>query len=115
MKWRYVISGLCVFLIILALLTNPNKESYMHFWENNFGEELSLVCKDDGFIQCFGVDSEGTILYEVEKINFYIFSTYTAIAHTEHGVTHLGVFGKFIRISAGQFDYPWLLKVFTKY
>jgi hypothetical protein len=114
MKWKYVISGFVIFMIILALFTNPNKESYMQFWENKFGEELSLVGEDGGFIQYFEVDKEGNIPYKVEKINFYIFSTYTAMAYTEYGVTHLGVFGHFIQISKGQFDYPWWLNVFTK-
>lgn len=113
MKKKYVICVFFVLIIILALVTNPNKESYMQFWKNQFGEELSLVGEDAGFIQYLEVDMEGSIPYKVERINFFIFSTYTAMVYVERGVTHLGVFGNFIRISEGQFDYPWWLKVFN--
>jgi len=100
-------------MMILALITNPTTESYMRFWENEFGEEMSLVGEDKGFVRYLEVEGDGKIPLRVEKINFYVFSTYTPIIYNEHGVTHLGIFGKFIRISKGQFDYPRWLELFN--
>ncbi|EQB85842.1 hypothetical protein J2Z44_002280 [Clostridium punense] len=110
---KYIISGLFILMMILALATNPTKESYMRFWENEFGEEMSLVGEDKGFVRYLEVDGDEKIPIRVEKINFYVFSTYTPIIYNERGVTHLGIFGKFIRISKGQFDYPKWLELFN--
>jgi hypothetical protein len=54
----------------------------------------------------------GNAIVKIERVNFYIFSTYTPFIYVESDVTHLGVFGHFIRISEGQFDYPRWLELF---
>jgi hypothetical protein len=89
-------------LIILAVLglfalTNPNESDYYDFTVKEFGQpphELMLFSR-------------------VERINFFLFSSYTPYFFIENGVTHLGIMGKFIRISDGQFDYPWWLEFFN--
>ncbi|KAA0543123.1 hypothetical protein FZW96_21000 [Bacillus sp. BGMRC 2118] len=77
----------------MALKSNPTKEDYNQFFESKVGEPISLSPK-----------------LEIERINFFVFSTYTpAFVNHEHGITHLGVFNHFIPISDGQYDYPvWL-------
>jgi hypothetical protein len=49
---------------------------------------------------------------DIERINFFIFSTYIPVVYSEKGITHLGIMGKFIQISDGQFDYPVWLELF---
>lgn len=95
---RNIFVAFSVLIIILALFTNPTKEDYMQF--TNWQDE-QLVVEGNGHIQV-----------KIERVNFYVFSTYTSIVHIEHGVTHLGVFGHFIRISNGQFHYPRWLELF---
>ncbi|QFT87534.1 hypothetical protein FIU87_02620 [Bacillus sp. THAF10] len=79
MKRGWIGGGVVLLLIVIAILTNPTLADY----EGEKGELL-----------------EG----EVEHINFYVFSTYTPVVHHEHGITHLGIFGKFYQMSDGQFD-----------
>jgi len=93
MKKRYMISAFLVLLIVLLIATNPTKQEYLQF--NDWEEKPS------------------SIHVQIERINFYVFSTYTPVVAHEHGMTHLGVFGDFYQISDGQFDYPWWLEFFN--
>jgi hypothetical protein len=97
MNWKRSISLLVILLISAALLTNPAKKDYLLFSEEFFGESLPVHDPD----------------VSVERINFFLFSTYTPVVYEEHGVTHLGIYGQFIQISDGQFDYPWWLEFFS--
>ncbi|TMU87261.1 hypothetical protein FGG79_03790 [Bacillus sp. BHET2] len=89
-KKRYILT---IILFGIAILTNPKKDEYIQFTEETIGEPAIDV--------------------EVEQINFVIFSSYTPIIFGEHGITHLGIFGQFIQISEGQFDYPAWLELFN--
>ena len=90
-KWLIVVVMLTGFVVAL-LLTNPSEADYIRFEQVKYGQR-----------------PEGASI-ELERINFYIFSTYTPIRFgIEPGVTHLGIFKAFVPISKGQFDYPeWL-------
>ena len=99
---KYIVSGFFILMIILALATNPTTESYINFIENKTGVKEYSLGKENR-----------PIPIEIERINFYIFSTYTPVIYTEYGVTHLGIFGKFIEISRGQFHYPKWLELFN--
>ena len=94
-KKRYVVSALLFLLIIILIVTNPTKNDYLQFREAQIGTTP---------------ENEET---EIERINFYVFSTYTPIVRTEYGKTHLGVLNTFFEISDGQFDYPWWLEFFN--
>lgn len=58
-----------------------------------------------------GVSTPETV--KIERINFFVFSTYTPMMYEESGTTHLGVLGQFVQISDGQFDYPEWLNLFN--
>ncbi|MGB3261996.1 hypothetical protein [Paenisporosarcina sp.] len=94
-KKRYIISAFLVLLLLIVLLiaTNPTKQEYLQFndWE----------------------EKQPSIHVQIERINFYVFSTYTPVVAHEHGMTHLGIIGDFYQISDGQFDYPWWLEFFN--
>jgi hypothetical protein len=94
-KWSFII---VIFIILFSLfaLTNPTESDYNDFQLKKYGE-LPLVSSE----------------IELERINFIVFSTYTPFRHYENGITHLGIMGKFIRISDGQFDYPTWLEFFN--
>jgi hypothetical protein len=99
MKKRYIIISLSLLMIIIALLTNPTKEDYISFRN-----------KQGAFIHVY--DKAGNKVIKLERVNFYIFSTYTPFIYVEPGMTHLGMFGHFFQISDGQFDYPSWLELF---
>ncbi|MFS1513747.1 hypothetical protein VQL36_15085 [Chengkuizengella sp. SCS-71B] len=90
-----------VMMIVLLILTNPNLEDYKKYMAQ---EEERL-----------GITVPKTPKIIIEHINFYLFSTYTPFVEVidENGVTHLGIFGKFFKVSDGQFDYPWWLEPFN--
>lgn len=92
-KKRYLSSALLLLLILVSIATNPTKREYIQF---NGWEQMPP-----------------NIHVEIERVNFFIFSTYTPIVAHEHGRTYLGVFGDFYQISDGQFDYPWWLEFFN--
>lgn len=83
-------------LIVVAVITNPSDKQYLEFSMELYGEPPQSV------------------KIEVERINFLLFSTYTPIVHYEHGITHIGAFGKFFQLSEGQFDYPMWLNLFNQ-
>lgn len=86
---RFIFTFILLIVLGIAIITNPTQKEYKQFTEKAIGETPSDI--------------------EVEHINFYIFSAYTPVAFGEHGITYLGIFGQFIQISEGQFDYPiWL-------
>ncbi|MDZ5472878.1 hypothetical protein SM124_14185 [Bacillus sp. 31A1R] len=94
-KVRLIILGLLVVLIISSLMTNPTTEEYLKFTE----EESGIATPKN---------------IEIERINFYIFSTYAPKRPLDnYGSVHLGFMGKFYQISEGQFDYPWWLEFFN--
>ncbi|MBW9235638.1 hypothetical protein JQK62_26290, partial [Leptospira santarosai] len=80
-------------LLLLAIffISNPDKQDYLNFNEETPGLKIP----------------EDVV---VERINFYLFSTYSVQALPyEHGIVHLGLMGSFFQISKGQYDYPrWL-------
>ncbi|MGM0835662.1 MAG: hypothetical protein ACQEV7_05855 [Bacillota bacterium] len=83
---------LCLGTVLLALLYfNPSEQNYEEFSEQEYG-----LPPDD-------------VEMDIERINFFFFSTYTPVVYSEKGITHLGIMEKFILISDGQFGYPvWL-------
>lgn len=82
-------------LLIISLILNPNKQDYV-----NFSEETN------------GIKIRENVI--VERINFYLFSTYSVQALPyEHGIVHLGFMGNFFQISNGQYDYPSWLEFFN--
>jgi hypothetical protein len=83
-------------LIVLAVLTNPKNQDYIQFTEAKTGEPFP-----------------NTKAVEIERVNFYAFSTYTPMVRNESGMTHLGIFGNFYQISEGQYDYPLWLELFN--
>jgi hypothetical protein len=97
MKGNHMVILMAILLMGAAILTNPTKEDYLQFSEGSFGKPSQ---EDDQNIY-------------IERINFLLFSTFTPVLHQEHGTTHLGIYGQFIQISEGQFDYPWWLKFFN--
>jgi hypothetical protein len=97
MKGKREIILLVSFLIGIMILTNPTREDYLQFSEESFGKPSQEVDQN---------------IY-IERINFLLFTTFTPVLHQEHGTTHLGIYGQFIQISDGQFDYPWWLKFFN--
>lgn len=79
----------------MLIATNLPKEKYIEFSERETGIEIPPAIK-------------------VERINFYLFSTYAPVGPLDHyGKVHLGVAGKFFPISDGQYDYPWWLTLFN--
>lgn len=64
MKKRYIFGGLFILVIVIALLTNPTKEDYMGF-RNKQGVFLNVY------------DKAGNTVVKIQRVNFYVFSTYT--------------------------------------
>lgn len=87
---------LLIFFLMVAVLSNPTEEEYLEM--NGIPSEQMLP---DG------------MKVEIERVNFFLFSTYTPIVGFEYGVTHIGIYGSFFPISDGQFDYPWWLELFN--
>jgi len=74
-------------LLIISLLINPNKQNYLNFSEETNGIKIS----------------EDVV---VERINFYLFSTYSVQALPyEHGSVHLMFMGRFFQISKRKYDH----------
>ncbi len=92
-KKKFIISASLVLIIILCMITNPTKQEYLQF--SGWSEPLE------------------SIHIQIERVNFFIFSTYTPIVAHESGITHLGIMGHFFQISDGQFDYPKWLEFFN--
>ncbi|WP_421385199.1 hypothetical protein ACOJQI_10685 [Bacillus salacetis] len=97
MKWRRTILVIAIVLMGLAIVTNPSKEDYMRFSEKSIGEPFPEEAQN----------------ISIERNEFFLFSTYTPVLYKEHGITHLGIYGQFIQISKGQFDYPFWLEFFN--
>ncbi|HEX5563696.1 MAG TPA: hypothetical protein VFX34_01945 [Sporosarcina sp.] len=95
MKKRYMIGGVLLFILLIALVTNPSEKEYLQFSEGKYGPPPPSV------------------KMEIERVNFLLFSTYTPVYHVEYGITHLGAFGMFFQLSDGQFDYPIWLDLFN--
>lgn len=93
-RMRYMVGAMLFLLLFVSIITNPSKQDYLLFSEKQSG-----------------VPTPAEV--EIERINFYLFSTYTPFVVYENGITHLGIFGNFIQISDGQFDYPWWLEFFS--
>jgi hypothetical protein len=93
-KKRFVIGAL-FFLIIAAALTNPTEHDYRRFSNEQIGMPVPLGVK-------------------IDRINFYVFSTYAPLFPMDHhGTVHLGFMNHFYQISDGQYDYPRWLELFT--
>lgn len=92
-KKKFIIGTLFVLIIILFMITNPTKQEYLQF--SGWSEQPE------------------SIHIQIERVNFFIFSTYTPIVAHESGITHLGIMGNFFQISDGQFDYPRWLEFFN--
>ena len=92
-KKKFIINAVLVLIFILFMITNPTKQEYLQFsgWS----------------------EPPESIHIQIERVNFFIFSTYTPIVAHESGITHLGIMGHFFQISDGQFDYPWWLEFFN--
>ena len=91
---RYIIWVIILLIIILSIMTNPTKEEYLQY-----SEEQSGIAPPPSL--------------EIERINFYLFSTYASKLFDHYGIVHLGFMGNFFQISEGQFDYPWWLEFFN--
>ncbi|QED50188.1 hypothetical protein FSZ17_17540 [Cytobacillus dafuensis] len=80
-----------------AILTNPTKKDYILF-----SEELT------------GLKTPENVNVEIERLNFYLFSTYAPKGPLNHyGIVHFGFMGIFFRISNGQYGYPNWLEFFN--
>ncbi|MCF6136568.1 hypothetical protein [Pseudalkalibacillus berkeleyi] len=94
MRIRFAIVIFLIVLCTASILTNPSTESYLQF-----SEEKSGVMKPAEV--------------EVERINFFLFSTYAPKGPMDHyGIVHLGFMNRFYQISEGQYDYPVWLEFF---
>lgn len=94
-KWKnkHIINAILFLLLVVSIATNPSEDEYLQ------SRHWHIV--------------PTTPCFYIERINFYLFSTYTPVVAHEHGITHLGMFGSFYRISEGQFDYPSWLEFFN--
>jgi hypothetical protein len=91
---RQFIIGFLLVFTFLAILTNPSKQDYL-----SYTEEQSGIATPESI--------------EIERINFYLFSTYAPMMPMDHyGIVHLGFIGIFFKISEGQYDYPKWLEFF---
>lgn len=99
MKTRKLLVFTIIILVVLIFLalTNPNERDYYNFTVSEYGEP----------------PHDSLYFSKLERINFIIFSTYTPYFLFENGITHIGIMGKFIQISDGQFDYPLWLRLFN--
>lgn len=94
-KWMLMVF---FFLVVITLTTtNPSKEDYEAIFVHPHVKSSDIFNKH----------------YQLEQINFFLFSTYTPIVAEEHGKTHLGILGQFFPISEGQFYYPKWLELFN--
>lgn len=94
MSMRYFIVLFLIGLCAASIMTNPSTKSYLQFSEEETGVEKPEEV-------------------EVERINFFLFSTYASKGPMDHyGKVHLGFMGRFYQISDGQFDYPVWLEFF---
>ncbi|WP_431307302.1 hypothetical protein [Ferdinandcohnia quinoae] len=94
-KKKSIITGLLILFMILAIVTNPTKQEYLQFSEEQAG-----------------IPTPSSV--EIEKINFGLFSTYAPkVLKDEYGIVHIGFMGKFFQVSNGQYDYPWWLDFFN--
>jgi hypothetical protein len=92
MKKKWMIAAVLMILFVLYS-TNPTKQDYEAIYLQGVVESNEKFEK----------------YYELERINFIFFSTYTPFIAHENGITHLGVLGHFFPITDGPFDYPnWL-------
>src|SRR4051812_49596384 len=96
MKKRFFFIVIFVILFCYLALTNPSESDYNEFQLKKYGEPPLAYSE-----------------VKLEHINFIVFSTYTPYYRYENGITHLGIMGKFIQISDGQFDYPTWLEFFN--
>ncbi|TYS69536.1 hypothetical protein FZC76_04690 [Sutcliffiella horikoshii] len=98
-RTRYIISALLVFFI-LSIMTNPTKQDYIN--HTNFSEEKME-------------ESHDQLDFKIERINFFLFSTYAVkeLAFDHYGIVHVGFMGHFFQISEGQYDYPGWLEFFN--
>lgn len=94
-KWSFFIVIFVILFGFLAL-TNPSESDYNEFTVKKYGEPPLAYSH-----------------VKLERINFIVFSTYTPFYQFENGITHLGIMGKFIQVSDGQFDYPKWLEFFN--
>jgi hypothetical protein len=94
-KWMFI--GLFFLAVITLTTTNPSQEDYEAIFVHPH------LKKAENFNEH----------YQLEHLNFLLFSTYTPIVAEEHGKTHLGILGNFFPISDGQFDYPKWLELFN--
>jgi hypothetical protein len=97
MKRKWMLIGLVLFVVITLTTTNPSKEDYEAIFVHPHVKKAEIFNKH----------------YELEHINFFLFSTYTPVVAEEHGKTQLGILGNFFAISDGQFDYPKWLELFN--
>jgi hypothetical protein len=105
---RYVFIIILVPILIAAYITNPTMDNYIKF--SSMGHYMQSKTVKGHITVAEG--KAGNAIVKIERVNFYIFSTYTPFIYVESGLTHLGAFGHFIRISDGQFDYPRWLELF---
>ncbi|WP_223254476.1 hypothetical protein [Bacillus sp. HNG] len=99
-KKRYILGALLILFLILSLVKNPTQQDYIDY--ANFSEKQAESFNEN-------VD------FEIELINFYLFSTYAPKEKTldHYGNVHLGFMGHFFQVSEGQYDYPWWLEFFN--
>ncbi|WP_456278902.1 hypothetical protein [Bacillus sp. AK128] len=99
-KKQNIIGTILFFFIIFSIMTNPSKQDYINY--TNFDEKKME-------------ESHEQLNFEVERINFFLFSTYAVKELTldHYGIVHLGFSGNFFQISEGQYDYPWWLELFN--
>lgn len=107
-KKRYVFTIILVLMLVAAYITNPTIDKYIKV--SPIGHYMKSTNRQGRLT--FAEGKIGKAIVKIERVNFYIFSTYTPFFYVEPGATDLGVFGHFIRISDGQFDYPWWLELF---
>lgn len=94
-KWMFI--ALLILAVITLIVTNPSKEDYEAIFVHPHVKNADIFNKN----------------YRLERINFFLFSTYTPIVAEEYGKTRLGIFGNFFTISDSQFDYPNWLELFN--
>ena len=99
-KKRVIMGSLLGIFLLVALLSNPTKKDYMEY--TNFNETNAVSFKEPVDI-------------EIERINFFIFSTYAPKDKVleSYGIVHLGFMNNFFQISDGQYDYPGWLEFFS--
>lgn len=90
----HIISALLIFILVSSIAINPTKQDYLEFSEDHHVSTPSSI--------------------EIERMNFYLFSTYTPVMPMDHyGIVYIGFMGNFFQVSDGQYDYPWWLEFFN--